>query len=636
MTLPLLDDEPAYGPAAVRLLKNLDLGAARLISQFVDNYSSLLPGKAALQTILARLTPAEQSCLRAEQIQYLHELLVPDLDFRMHQQLAARAGRTLAMVGAEMWWITEANSAFREALQQLVFSTGDGNGQAQQIMAILKRRLLLDLMLQSEGHRQALDERLKILATLHQQAQQGLQLVDFYQSILQTLASIEGVAVAFVARTNGANGIEIESLAGRHAQALVTATQEKIIPTVKISENDSGVEGVSYHAWKTGTICIVDAYQFDPLVTGWRSAAQEFGFRSAAAIPLLDEHGKAFALIGLANSWPGFFSGAQPRVFLESIQRIVQDAALRYLPQRMPPYRIRKKYCDMLQAGQVKMLYQPIIELATGKLVKVEVLARLLDVQDHLISPAEFLPALGDQELLTLFKRGLLQACGDLKTWRAEGLSITVALNLPPKGIADQAYHAVLFDTLEHGDIAPNLIELEILEAKDIGDNALQDIFYQKLRALGIGIVQDDLGSGHSSLLRMNSIPFDAVKIDQGLVLHSVKTNPRRAVLFIYHLTNLAHALGVPVTVEGLEHEGLIEAATMLGADFGQGYGIGRPMPASALASWLANFRPVVNAKQPRTELGAIAGDLLWSWHLKSSARYRAKSEQIYSEQEFA
>ena len=153
---------------------------------------------------------------------------------------------------------------------------------------------------------------------------------------------------------------------------------------------------------------------------------------------------------------------------------------------------------------------------------------------------------------------------------------------------------------------------MEILESED---NAVQKeqkhAFLYRLRALGVRFAQDDLGSGHSSLLRMGQYNFDEVKIDQGLV-RSVLHKPQRALEFILYLTRLAHAFHTDVVVEGLEHTGMLEAAAILGADHGQGYGIAMPMPVEEVAAWYGSYRYPVDPQNPQTALGAMAGYLLW------------------------
>ena len=348
----------------------------------------------------------------------------------------------------------------------------------------------------------------------------------------------------------------------------------------------------------------------------WRSVGKALGFRSSVTIPLVDDNGQTFAIFSAYSSWPGFFSGPGRKTFLENIQLTLSAAAMKHSLERVIPQKTRQLCAQMLKEKRVKMLYQPIVDLSDGKLLKLEALARLQGAGDRLVLPAEFLSALGSDELLKLFKLGLEQVCGDFGNWSKEGLGVPVALNMPPHGIADKRYHDILFQTLKQANISPNLIELEVLENRELVDTANRDSFFDHLREAGIKIIQDDLGAGHSSLLRMDSVPFDGVKLDQGLVLRAAQRDPVRALEFIYHLTHLAHSLRIPVTIEGLEYDGLIEAAAILGGDYGQGYGIARPMPADSLSAWQAGFNYRVNVTQPHTPLGALAAHLSWKRQL--------------------
>lgn len=99
--------------------------------------------------------------------------------------------------------------------------------------------------------------------------------------------------------------------------------------------------------------------------------------------------------------------------------------------------------------------------------------------------------------------------------------------------------------------------------------------------------------------------------MDKGLV-QGTPHRPQRALEFMLYLTRLVHAFDMRLTVEGLEHRGLIEAALILGADHGQGYAIARPMPIQSVPEWGRGFRYEMDPCRPRTALGALATYLLW------------------------
>nr|WP_112488467.1 EAL domain-containing protein [Thiomonas sp. X19] len=195
------------------------------------------------------------------------------------------------------------------------------------------------------------------------------------------------------------------------------------------------------------------------------------------------------------------------------------------------------------------------------------------------------------------------------KTAKSDSL-LDISINLPPEVLLDADYPRWIDDALQKHGMAPGRLHLEILESAEFDDDKRRDAAVQMLTDLGVRLVMDDLGSGYSSLLRLRTLPFHAVKIDQGLVREAHK-DPRRIIGFIGALVRLGKGLGLTVAVEGLETPDLIEAAAVLGADGGQGYALAKPMPASELPDWVRHFRLSIDPSSPRTPLGAVAADWL-------------------------
>ncbi|WP_304042952.1 EAL domain-containing protein [Metallibacterium scheffleri] len=130
----------------------------------------------------------------------------------------------------------------------------------------------------------------------------------------------------------------------------------------------------------------------------------------------------------------------------------------------------------------------------------------------------------------------------------------------------------------------------------------------EQLRALGVRLALDDLGAGYSSLLRLNSLPFDMVKVDQGLV-HGIVANNPRAVPLVTGLVDLARRLDLRITIEGLETQILLEYAQYLQADFGQGHAISPAMPPQHVPAWVRNWRmPPLSGITPFASMTAPRG----------------------------
>jgi EAL domain-containing protein (putative c-di-GMP-specific phosphodiesterase class I) len=262
------------------------------------------------------------------------------------------------------------------------------------------------------------------------------------------------------------------------------------------------------------------------------------------------------------------------------------------------------------------MRYQPVVNLKTGRPEKFEALARLQRRDGgELIAPGEFLPVLGALDMWRLFSLGLEQALHARQRWAQQGIDLDVSVNMPPVALSDPRYVERAEQLLRSHALDPRRLTLELLESSDLDISERRDALLARFRATGVRLAEDDLGSGYSSLLRLDSFPFDEVKIDQGL-LGGLGKAPRRALDFIQHLTRLAHDLGSTVVVEGLESAGLVEAAIILQADAGQGYGLARPMPADAVVDWVRGFHLTINRDHPRTALGIYAAHLLWEQRL--------------------
>ncbi len=617
MVLPQLTSEEIYGPPAAPTLLTFQRLASDVPRTFAARFYDSLMRTQETQSLLRLLTPEEFQRLQDRQTAHLLMLLDPELEQERHRAIAKAVGRIHCLVGVDMMWLIDAYNLYQQALHgALPLSSLE---EQQGLLRLLDRRLLLDLQAQSEGYQQIETELALVLAEVQQASLLARSPTDLYRDVLKALCAVDGVLAANVGRVGMQGVFEVEALEGPMAQAHVDALRTGAAPAIRILHDQHfGDGGPAARAWRTGQVVSSDAYLLDPSVEPWRQLGASLGYRSSVAIPLTDEAGQTFALLNIYSRWPGFFRAHGRLLFLQHVQQTFSLAALRHVQGNVIPHDRRRHFSRLIETDQVTMLYQPIIQLRTGALKKVEALGRLINKDGSLVPPAAFLPTLGNQDLLRLFKLGIEQVCRDLKTWRAQGMKLSVSLNLPPQGIGDPEYHEVLFRTLEQTGTDTEHVELEVLESQEYRDTSNRDAFLKNVKLLGIRLVQDDLGAGHSSLLRLDSMPFDEVKIDQGLVRRAAHKHPHRAFGFIYYLTQLAHELGASVTVEGLENPGLIEAAFIMGADGGQGYGIARPMPAGDIGAWKRGFQWDMDPLRPRTAWGALAGYLLWDRELKA------------------
>jgi EAL domain-containing protein (putative c-di-GMP-specific phosphodiesterase class I) len=443
-------------------------------------------------------------------------------------------------------------------------------------------RILIELHEQVAGFRAVSRDVTATMGEIDRHAMSSTNLADLVRAVLDSIARLPGSVSGYFARADDAGKLQIEGSFGssRPHDVLIAA----------------GVQ-----AWEGGNTIVTDA---------WHHAEPGLTFRSSASVPIVDE-GSTVALLGLASPYPGYFSTDRIARLASHVRQILGHAVAQRSSAPVIALSERDEYRRMLAAGRVTLRYQPILDLRSGGLVKVEALARLEGDAGEMISPASFLPAFGEADLLQLFAHVVHDAARDCVELERAGLLTRVAVNIPAHALGDPRYLEVLFDALAIHALPPSRLALEVLETTGGSPDAGRHRdFIARVRDAGVTIEQDDLGSGHSSLVRLDQYPFDAVKVDQELVRSALR-NPQRALEFILYLTRLAHALETQVTVEGLESPGILEAAAILGADCGQGYAIAHPMQRTELAAWYESYVYPVDPGAPRTELGASAARLI-------------------------
>jgi EAL domain-containing protein (putative c-di-GMP-specific phosphodiesterase class I) len=258
----------------------------------------------------------------------------------------------------------------------------------------------------------------------------------------------------------------------------------------------------------------------------------------------------------------------------------------------------------LLQTGQVDVHYQPIIDLRSGNVLGVELLGRLLDGQ-RLIYPAAFLPHFNAADRRTLFDLSLAHGVAMLPTCRLRWPDIRLSLNLEPSALLDPGFLAA-FLRLAGDDVRS--VTLEILESGDILDLHRVRRQLDRLRAHGVRIALDDIGSAYSSLLRLKQLPIDVIKLDQCFI-RGLQQAPED-IAFVSSVMALGRGLGRCLVVEGVETPAILDAMRILGVEAAQGFAIARPMKAEMLSRWLATYVAEPKSLLPRTLLGAYASHL--------------------------
>lgn len=237
-----------------------------------------------------------------------------------------------------------------------------------------------------------------------------------------------------------------------------------------------------------------------------------------------------------------------------------------------------------VRSGQLRLHYQPIINLKTGHVSSCEALVRWEHPQHGTIMPDNFLP-LAEQsgQMLEIGSWVLNEACRDAARW-PDDLKVTV--NLSSLQFQNGDLLNVVDKALADANIKPSRLELEIAEAALLSDGECMREVLPKLRERGIGTSLDDFGRASGSLSYLRNFPFDKIKIDRSYIRDQLDRKDRAAI--VNAVTALARALGIGTVAEGVETLGELKCVAIAGCDEVQGYYFSGAVPKGELMAVLS------------------------------------------------
>ena len=240
-----------------------------------------------------------------------------------------------------------------------------------------------------------------------------------------------------------------------------------------------------------------------------------------------------------------------------------------------------------LERDEFHLVYQPQIDVASGRIRSVEALIRWTHPVRGLVSPLDFIPLAEENGLIEQIGHWVLHtACTQAAHWNRAGLPVTVAINLSPRQFCTPGLPQRVIDVLAQTGLAPARLELEVTEGALMENSAMTRTALQALHEHGVRIALDDFGTGYSSLAYLTRMPIGNIKVDKCFVSGLLEGGESEAI--VRAVLAMANSLGIRVTAEGVETLEQARALKAMACDCLQGYYFSRPVPAADIPALLA------------------------------------------------
>lgn len=242
-----------------------------------------------------------------------------------------------------------------------------------------------------------------------------------------------------------------------------------------------------------------------------------------------------------------------------------------------------------LDAGELRLHYQPKVNMSTSTVSSVEALVRWRHPTRGLLMPSSFIPFAERAGLIGKVSLWAIdEAVHQCRRWADQGHFLTVAINISQANLVDPSIGAALVEACERYGVPPNAVEIEVTESaltNDL-DGAAEGL--AAMNAHGVRITIDDYGTGYTSIAHLRALPVQCLKIDRSYVAGMLEDPASTSI--VRNTMDLAHDLGLQVVAEGVETQVEFDTLASIGCDVAQGYFCARPMDPDALVEWLGGL----------------------------------------------
>lgn len=233
-----------------------------------------------------------------------------------------------------------------------------------------------------------------------------------------------------------------------------------------------------------------------------------------------------------------------------------------------------------MESGQMRLYYQPKVDLNTMRVVGAEALVRWSHPTKGLIPPGKFIPNAEKTELINLLTNWAVKtSVKQMHEWNQQGVHIKVAVNVAARNLQHPKLYGTVTSALIENEISSEQLEIEVTESEIMKNPDAAIKILKKFKETGIIIAIDDFGTGYSSLAYLDKMPVNVIKIDQSFIKELINNGQTREI--VKSTIDLSHKLNFKVIAEGIENRQTYDMLTQMGCDWGQGYYLAKPLTAT-------------------------------------------------------
>jgi len=253
-----------------------------------------------------------------------------------------------------------------------------------------------------------------------------------------------------------------------------------------------------------------------------------------------------------------------------------------------------------IQRDQLVLYLQPKINIQNKKAYAAEALIRWNHPEKGLIFPDQFIPFAEQTGIIPKITLWMLnEACRVHAMLAEQGVVVSIAVNVAMQDLIDQNLPEKIAKMFKAHSVNASAIALEVTESSIMDDPERAEVTLQRLSDMGLKIAIDDFGTGYSSLSYLKRLPVNKLKIDRSFVMSM--ENSESDISIVRSTIDLAHNLNLEVIAEGIENEASWDLLAKMGCNYGQGYYMGKPMPAAQYSEWLEEWTNKQKANQVKT-----------------------------------